>query len=423
MLSSETNIALYGRPLVKPSNIESELDKIRNAAAVQDAARDQASGGGPAPRARATLSNCIILNAKAPGKESDLAIDALMNELCIAYPSRFFVVDCNLPSNAQSSGIATAVSSRCFLAESGTHVCSEEVYISVEQRSIPLVQNLLVSLFAADVDIVVLVAGDPVGGAGANEGLAPLLSALLPISDRVIYDSAQFADYRTSLGVLAGAAGPSAQSLGDDKLYDVTWQRIKRWRSLIAEGFDAERLTTLADSISRITLRCQSSADAIRKGALPGDALLLAGWILGSIGCEVNRGSASQTISGFSIDCSAGKGKLTVEFVGAPLATWGEEKSTVSQVEILAETNECVARLNLERQVERGNAEISTGVTSREGCGSSCEFAARNAPFISQGFEDLVLANVISRRGDRSYFWALALSQKLAEASRMKAAA
>ena len=426
MLSEQTSSALYGKPLVNPSKLETELEKIRLAAEVQDTSKDQKAGVAPAPRARATLSNIIIVNAAAPGSQTDTSVDSLIQELCLSHPSRFFVVDCNLPpgSKLAADGMATAVSSRCFLADSGAHVCSEEVYVSVEERSVPLVPNLLVSLLAADVDVAVLLLGDPTTAPSAT-GVKALLSALAPVADRIIYDSASFEDCRTTLGCLSSTASnrTDAHPFGDEaaKFCDVTWQRIRRWRSLIAEGFDADRLSDSADSISRITITCQRDSEAIRHGRIPGDALFLGSWILSSL-AVVKAGAASQTLGGVQFECKRGDNPLVLEFVGTIKPDFSAEKGTISVVEILSEKSGSVARLNIERRTARRTAEVSTGVTGTECSDSSCEFNVRNAPFLSQPFHDLVLGNVVSRRGEAYYLKTLEPAMRLASAASGKGA-
>jgi glucose-6-phosphate dehydrogenase assembly protein OpcA len=425
MLSQQSNSLLYGKPLVKPGSIESELDKIRTATAAQDVAKEQQSTGSAGPRARATLSNLIILNAGAGSSSAASAIDHLINELCLSHPSRFFVVDCNLPETADpaENGIATAVSSRCFLADSGAHVCSEEIYISVAKKSIAIVPNLLVSLLAPDVDVVLVVVGDP--GASSEDGkprAEELLGILLKIVDRVIYDSLSCGTYSRGIRTLTDAAalgahgGSSSRAFAElaRKLSDMNWRRIKRWRSLIAEGFDAERLADSVPSISRITLTCRQPAAELQRGCAGADALLLAGWILHSLEVYPEKNTASSSLSGLTLDCRGKGGAVQLEFAGESGPSLTDAR--VSAVEILAETADAVARMFVDRNQERGTAEISTGITDkRNDAKTSCEFSARNAPFPAETLDELVLANMVSRREDEQYVSALELSLRIAE--------
>ncbi|MFN8392100.1 MAG: glucose-6-phosphate dehydrogenase assembly protein OpcA [Bdellovibrionota bacterium] len=422
MLNQQTISTLYGKPLIKPGAIESELDKIRSAAATQDAANEAHTTGSAGPRAKATLSNLIVLNT-GPGKtDVDAAVDSLINELCISHPSRFFIVDCNLANAQDQSGIAAAVSSRCLLADSGTHICSEEIYISVSENGVPVVSNLLISLLAPDVDVVLVVFGDPADERCENNtAISKILHAIIKIADRVIYDSEGCGSYAKGIRTLTSAAVGATASKDSrafaqlaGKLSDVNWRRTKRWRGLIAEGFDAERLVASAPVVHRIALFCNQSVADMQRGCIPAEALILAGWILSSLGLTPEKGSVAHTVQGVALNCTDGKHSAQLEF--SSHAQGQSQEVGIATVEILAETEDWSAKLGLTRNHHQGTAEVSIGFTDKgQHAAGSCEFAVRNAPFPVETLDECVRWSVVSRREDELYLASMEQSLRIAE--------
>jgi len=419
MLTQDASLLLYGKPLVRPGNIESELEKIRSAAAQQDAEKEQAVSGTASPRGRATLCNLVILNGAPQTKGVDSTIDELIDALCVEYPSRFFIMDAQLPPGeaAKHNGVATAVSSRCFLTNSGAHVCSEEVYMSASTEAIPLIKNLLMSLLAPDVDVVLLVLG-----AEASASLEALLSTLTPIADRIVYDSMSFRGYAQKISLLSGVPLKAASDhpLGEavEKLSDVNWKRTRRWRALISEGFDAEPLADGSLRMKKVALSCASGVGDILKGDVPADALLLSGWILSSLGAKLSGGAATRTKTGLLLNCDGGGEKFQLEFCEESDPDWTFTDASLRSVELLAETLSASARLRIDRRLSRGTAEISIGITdSGKGGGGNNEFTVRNSPYTSAPLRELVLSHITSRRDDAHYFRAVELSVNIARAA------
>ncbi len=400
---------LYGKPLVKPGNIETELEKIYSAAASQDAAEEKAATGAAAPRTKATLSNLVLINTSASTDEVDASINNLIDKLCESYPSRFFVLDANLPAGASpgGTGVATAVSSRCFLAESGAHVCSEEIYMSVENRALPLVKNLLMSLFAPDVDVVVVLLGDAAVSEHA-ESVEKILSALLPVANRIVYDSSGFREYGRTLRLLATAGRESSAAydlnatLG--KLADVNWRRTRQWRSMISESFNAERLAEAAPKMNRLSLVCQRTPAELQAGKIPPDALLLAGWVATSLGKSLQAESYSKSDSGVVFRCDGGGEALRVECVGEPSPKWKLADVSLRSVELASSGSE---KLRIERDPESGTAVIS-----------ALE-ANRNCAYHTLPLDELVLSRIVSHDPDAQFLQSLKLSIVLAESGQL----
>lgn len=421
MLTEQATALLYGKPLVKPSAIEGELERVRSATAAQDAARDAERGGPAAARVKATLKNVLLLNTQCGTPSSDTEIDRLIDTLCFAHPSRFFVVDGNLAAaksaDAGKMGLATAVSSRCFLAESGAHVCSEEIYISATGASVSHIPNLLVSLLVPDIDTVLLVLGDL---CDAKPEVHQLLSGMVEVSDQVVYDSSEFADYASGVQILLTALAPTSgegttpASPKTQKLYDLNWPRLRRWRSLVAEGFDAERFVSASDHIHRVRLSIAADPErpAMRVSA---EAALIGGWMLASLQLTPETRRAKGASKECSITCRGDRDRqLTFACFSAQVQ--GADPGALTGIDVDVESPTFHGRIGVQRRFDQGTAEIAMGFNDgSDGCESenACDYTVRSLPFPTPSFADKVLLALTARRADSLFRQALDLSLKI----------
>ncbi|MCC6220284.1 MAG: glucose-6-phosphate dehydrogenase assembly protein OpcA [Deltaproteobacteria bacterium] len=297
--------------------VESALRAIWRQTAERDFAEDseRAKSLQSSPRVRAIFSNIIFLcSSEKTGVEHD--VDELIGELCIAHPSRFFVVEFSAEKNYSDANksvlpIETFVSSRCALAHSGAHVCSEEVYIRTSREGFAGIPSLLLGLLVADVSAVMVLNCDPFFPCGSKgrrscedgSGVMELFSLLWPICDRVIYDSRQFSKYlsngprfiehvgslckraREEDGIVgaSGCAG-SLENSGHGNLgvRDLSWVRLKGFCDSVAGLFELPREQGAVRRIVRVVIVCSQLSDEFVE--LPSDACLLGAWILSRLG-------------------------------------------------------------------------------------------------------------------------------------------
>lgn len=394
-----------GKVRVRPQEIEGALDRIRQSAAADDAKQEAAAKGSAGPRQRATLSNLVILTSARNGHSAQTAIDSLLSALCVIHPSRFFIVEYDPAASADrvnEFGIGTAVSSRCVLAESGAHVCSEEVYISVAEKGVPLIANLLLSLFVSGVEIVLLVLDDPLAHGEGTEakGYRELFTALRGLSRTVIYDSAPFFSLigaSTPRGKRAAAelraemqTAPTSSS--GPRLCDMNFYRIARWRELIADGFDVERMQASIDGVTEVTVAFARAAGA---AGLPGTTVLLGGWIASCLGWTAERMSVSGKTTKFQ--CRGRSRSATLTFL--EVSSGGDASDPIVSVEFAFDPAVYQGGMRLARLAEQESLELTV-----QGCStqhdSSCDFYVRRMPWKPQPLEQLVLRGVIAQRTD-----------------------
>lgn len=419
-LSREGPLALLERVSVPFDQIAKSLEKIRREAAQLDQEEERKVTGRSAPRFRATLSNLIFLWTDCGKMVDEKVLDSLISELCVNHPSRFFIVQYSA-FGAACSGLAQ-VYSRCVMANSGVHVCSEEVYISVQPNTLPGVSSLLLSLLLPDIDLVLSVFCDPVlPGKSEQVDLARdrflrLFRSLRQISNVIVYDSAAFENYDASLCELLGETHLSARERERVRHRDVNWTRTKRWRSLITEQFDAPRFANAAPNISQITFYCRVKQEELRRGLIPAQALLISGWLLASLGysaielldeLDLARLSFRAMPKGVSSRAS------TVAFVSESEPCFNE-KGDLNSIEMHLESSEERLRLTLKRMREKQLAVVAADVLeSAEYPQDSCEVEIRSTPFPEPAIENLVAETVGMQGEDQGYLAAMEWGRRI----------
>lgn len=378
----EVNL-LYGKPLVKPANLETELEKIRNAAAQDDVRKEVEKGGSASARAKATLSNFIIINLIG-NQESEQEIDRLIDHICYAYPSRFFVVD----SELQSGTIATSASSRCFLADSGAHVCSEEVFVSASAQGVRLVPNLLLSLLAPDVaNIVLLVL--PKGVLKINHLQKELLERVFKLSNKVIFDSRGLTNLSQVLTDLS--------NLKNSGICDLNWRRSRKLRNLLREVFDAEVLTNSAKSINKISLSCIAAKEDLTAAVIPATAMLLGSWLLSSLEqkavSKIKKTASSEVV----FVCQGKKGNLDL-IVASSDAVKSETGLDIAELKINFADSKLEGMLSIKLDQKKQIAEVITQFG-----GPDQAVNTRTVPLAIPKFEDLLLHEAIVSIEDEGY--------------------
>lgn len=376
---TETSL-IYGKPLVKPTSLETELEKIRSAAAQDDLRKEIKEKGSAQARAKATLSNFIIINLIGDS-EAEKQIDSIIDRVCLAYPSRFFVID----SFLKSGTIATAVSSRCFLADSGIHVCSEEVFISASSVGVKLVSNILLSLLAPDVrnNVLLLL---PKGQLELDAAKKELLGKVFNLSNKVLFDSGDSSDFKQILTELL--------NLNSSAVCDLNWRRGRKLRNLVREIFDAELLSDSSEEISKIAISCVNSNEDLAKGLLPATAQLFASWLVASLENKVAKKMAKD--SGIVLVCQGKKSNLNLEILPSSVKnnTLGLD---ISQINFEFSGKKLSGTVEINIDQEKHIAEVATKLNK------SAEISTRNVPLVIPKFEELLLQEIVVSKEDEGY--------------------
>ena len=383
-----------GKVEVPPSEIRSALASSWNDAATDDVQDAKAHGEkDQSMRIRATLSNIIMLLPPSPDKKINSRIDALIESLCIVHPSRFFIIEM-LDSSADGGDLRTAVSSRCVLASSGSHVCSEEIYISVKPAAAQHIPNLLLSNLVPDVAADLLLLGNPLAGdcPVEEQGVLQLVAASDRMSDRVIFDSSRFESFGECLqSIIAQSSDDAGQSsFGVSGIYseqnykfrDVNWRRLRRWRSLVREQFNLDRISGRTDSLATIEIVTADKNAQPRMGA---DAVLLGAWIGSSLNSTFQ--TFTKDDSQLNVDLFGTDTVRKMSFKGEPNASL--EDGTLLELRFEFGSADDRLVLSLRRSVDQQNIVVSVEEDS------ASEFV-RRVSYVESSFEELVLDDVVS---------------------------
>ncbi len=428
---------------VSPKEISNKLIEVRKSV--------EESDNKAISQAKVTLANLIILSISNSDARQSHYIDSLISELVFSHPSRFFLVN-YLPQTktAQSDRyldyITTAVSSRCLLANNGSHVCSEEVFINAETKGSRVVPNLLLSLLVPDVEAVLIILSDPrdleVRKDPHNLHFKSLLSGIQGLSDLIVYDSALFEsygesvkaifDFRKSLNASSsldyGSSLGSASCLGEEypKVRDMNWGRTLHWRRLIAEQFEGLLIRDLSEQVSAISFECKVSKESINEGIIPAEALLLASWIIDVL--ELKIKDATIEDEAIFVYCSNKSGEnIVISFVfsktigGAPQSGLrGEVISKIRSITLSVNESGDILVFGFLKVPGDELAQVSKKVISSNNVGSIREEYSRKVPFRPKTLEELILAGVTTTESDASFESVFYISKQIANIVKVK---
>jgi glucose-6-phosphate dehydrogenase assembly protein OpcA len=233
---------------VDPAAIERGLEQFW-----QRADQAPALGGNTSVVRSCTLNFAIVLSADdAPGPTTDI-----IAPVTLRHPCRIFLLAAQ-PQLADS--LQTSVSALCHLAVPGQpHICCEQITVEAQGRAVDDLAHLLLALLVPDLPLVVWWRGRPPLDTS-------LFAALNAIADRVVIDTLE----------LAVQDVPRVAALLDGErplpLADLAWSRLRPWRTLTAQAFDAPHAQACLGALDRIRVE-------VNGGAVTSEALLWLGWL------------------------------------------------------------------------------------------------------------------------------------------------
>lgn len=401
---------------VSPAEIEKALIKIWREAAQDDVAKEKSQASGEvSARVKATLANLIILEGDGPVRGMEL--EELITELCLSFPSRFCIV--RYRSGSAGAELKTGVSSRCMLARSGAHVCSEELYIGTGPGSVQHVPNLVLSVLVPDTPVVVLMSCDP--SEEKDPQFHQLLLSLRHLSDRIILDSRHIKNYGATAGELLsdtssligkGSFGCSSGigGVSTSDLRDLTWHRMGRWRSLVTELFDGDR----ADAPARIEkLRIESDIPQsdLASGTIPINALLLAGWFAAKLGWQIIHGRVDSTRAALVVDALSAAGKAISIEIASQAGGKGIRRICAIELKFGGASPGSLTGARIERDHVGQTVEVSTTLSAVTEV--AAQSAKRLAPFASISGVAALTHELMSGHCDLDYLAALGPSRQI----------
>ncbi len=263
------------------------------------------------PHARASVLNLIVMVSDSAA--ADRVVHTLM-ALGVRHPSRAIVL---VPEEGSGDAPMDArISTHCNeVAGGGDRVCYEEVVLVVRGEAASHLSGVVAPLLIHDLPTHVWWPGDPPFG-------DPVFEQLVEMGDRVLFDSADFADLHAGLRRLGTLRRKSGVG-------DMSWERLAWWQELTAQFFDAPRFRRYLPNLSRLVIRYAASNTASnrddREEVTPGvaapmaQALLYAGWISTRLGWRRHKTLEPLADGGFRLRLE-GKHEM-IDLIVRPEAT------------------------------------------------------------------------------------------------------
>lgn len=209
---------------------------------------------------RAAMSNLIVPHAP----DDYDRIGPVLVDVTRRHPARLFLVE-RSDAPPDGAGLRGRAAGLCHLRPGGGGlVCSEQIVITWDDASGPLVPSAIASLLLGDLPTVLL---------ELNQGADPAWhEKVASIADVRIVDSSLatgVSDYPATWRLHPGRAGCP--------LHDLAWARLAPWREILAEAFDRPEPARAIHLIQDVTIR-HAGAEP------PPGAWLLAGWLASRLG-------------------------------------------------------------------------------------------------------------------------------------------
>ncbi|MFN7787455.1 MAG: glucose-6-phosphate dehydrogenase assembly protein OpcA [Pseudanabaena sp.] len=233
-------VSLQAPKDVSVSQVESELSKIWQSYGENSAAR-------------ATTFNLLVYEPENMDVVSRMAsVDAIVSQS----PCR--VVDL-VTLNEEDQGISARVAAYCPIKKSRSSlVCGEYITLTGAKQAFDRVHSILPELLIPDLPVFLWWKDSPAPN-------TRMFEKLVNLSDRLIMDSATFANSESDLLKVQGMIQASKQ------IADLNWQRLAPWQELTAQAFDQPDRRSAVWEIDGITIDYERGNST--------QALMFLGWI------------------------------------------------------------------------------------------------------------------------------------------------
>ncbi|NNJ11582.1 glucose-6-phosphate dehydrogenase assembly protein OpcA [Chloroflexales bacterium ZM16-3] len=228
-----------------------------------------------------TRALTLNLLARATSIEQADAMGAVIQALTASHPCRAVVL-IDQPDQGDPQ-LEAWVQANCLLPAPGApQVCGEQITISSRGARAGQVASLMLPLLVPDLPVVLWMDGDQPFG-------HRLLGKLRGVLDRLIVDSASFADPIRDLAVMAEFDASNTSGPESPALSDLNWARLTPWRELIAQFFDTRPFLPHLRRLDHVEI----DYVAVGEGGLL-RALMLAGWLASNLGWDLCEGGVSR---------------------------------------------------------------------------------------------------------------------------------
>ncbi len=240
---------------------------------------------------RLTTTNLVVV---CSGPDQVRGLGLLLGELCAEFPCRCLVAI--LDPEAEKGTLQGWASLTCH-PHRRQHMCCEQVILYCPGGQGESVPSLVSATLLPEVPTLSWWRGEPSFG-------SHLLEQVLELSDRVVFDSADFPVSRME----------AVQALVMDRYHqeqafsDLSWGRLEEWREEIASLFDPPEAIECLSALAQVEIRFVPGPDPV-----PPQPLLLAGWLASRLGWR--PAPLSWTGDAFVAHFSGGSGRGELRLV------------------------------------------------------------------------------------------------------------
>jgi len=324
---------------VEPGSIESGLKTLKAENAAQSPVSERII--------KAAVANIIVVGDASGSNEAF----SVVSRIAQSFPVKIFLIS----SSSSSKDLRSEIGLLENRVTSDELIQSELVKIVLGKDRVNGLPSLLFGSLSSDVPLMSLILGDFCGDSSGifNEIVVSMSEDI----DRVIFDSSTaqcLQETISDLGKFGASFGKSSEGFS---VYDLSWTRLERFRDIVVEMFDTDRVADPLSSISELRLSYSGW-----NGLLSAEAALAVKWIFSCLGW---RSTDRATVG--RVTCVKKDGSPAVLRVVNQLEEKGVEQSF--RVEFICEDGERAIRA-VKRQAHWefqvvGLADESLRMTSR----------------------------------------------------------
>ena len=292
------DVVLKGQPLeVDIAAIEEQLRELWKGAAQEDIHDEESTR----PVARTSVLNLVVY---LEDPSSEQRITEAISELTMENPCRAIVV-----TALQGQGVSSIeawISAHCHRPSPTSKVmCCEQVSLRACGTSVRELAPTVVPLLISDLPVFVWWKGSRLFESEFLEGISD-------VCDRLILDSKSFDSPEVDFPRLEEYIQTRSDRLA---VSDVAWHRLKQWRELTAQFFDAPVLRAHLNHIEKVTV--EFNERAVQRSGVPPQAFLLVGWLASRLHWEIIGTETQDATRRFHLRARDGGRPITAEICPA----------------------------------------------------------------------------------------------------------
>jgi glucose-6-phosphate dehydrogenase assembly protein OpcA len=210
---------------------------------------------------RSCMSNFLVYTPDVAGAGQ---LDEIITDITAEHPARAILMIADRASSDPS--LEASVTSRCTIPTGmSKQVCCEQVTINAAGAQVNEMPSAVVPLLISDLPVYLWWRAVP-------QLADKVFERLGEVSDRVIIDTATFADSKKDLIRLASIIRDNPKWTA---FTDLNWSRLTAWRALTAGFYDVPEYRPLLDGLDRVAIEYAPLAGE----TIPARASILAGWL------------------------------------------------------------------------------------------------------------------------------------------------